>query len=98
MKRLQVQVQPSTSTSTSTSVLELEKVKQFLDSVGRNSSNSKKIYGIGLGHFQSFIKNKYSPATVETVLDAKWMTDNRINMIFFDRCFCIPSYNQRAFS
>lgn len=65
MKRVQVQ-----TIQTPTSILELKKVKLFLDSVGRNSSNSKRIYGIGLEHFQAFVKTEYSNDTVETILTA----------------------------
>src|SRR5262245_22616191 len=48
----------------------LERVQNFLNSVGRNSQHSKQVYGIALTHFQVFIKEKYAPANIETILDA----------------------------
>ncbi len=71
MKRVRAQTIPGP-------IQELNRVQQFLNSVGRNSSNSKRIYGIGLGHFQSFLQDKYSPATIETILDA--LTGGKINV------------------
>ena len=57
----------------------LEKVKSFLNSVGRNSQQSKRIYGIALTHFQVFLRESYTPADVETILETLQTTD-RINV------------------
>lgn len=57
----------------------LEKVKSFLDSVGRNSQQSKRIYGIALARFQVFVKENYAPADIETILEILLTTD-RINV------------------
>jgi integrase len=56
----------------------LEKVKLFLESVGRNSQQSKRIYGIALARFQAFVKEHYIPADIETILETLLTTD-RIN-------------------
>jgi integrase len=47
----------------------LEKVQKFLNSIGRNSQQSKRIYGIALSHFQAFVMEDYSPSDIETILD-----------------------------
>lgn len=57
----------------------LEKVKSFLNSVGRNSQQSKRIYGIALSRFQLFVKENYSPFDIETVLEIL-LTSDRINV------------------
>lgn len=57
----------------------LEKVKLFLNSVGRNSQQSKRIYGIALSRFQLFVKENYSPFDIETVLEIL-LTSDRINV------------------
>jgi len=48
---------------------ELDKVQRFLESVGRNSKQSKRVYGIALAHFQFFLEKNYSPSNVESILD-----------------------------
>ncbi len=35
------------------------KVNEFLDSYEMNSSSTRKIYGIGLSHFETFLHGKY---------------------------------------
>ena len=57
------------------------KVIEFLDSVARNSTQSRKIYGTGLSHFQTFLDHKYEghpPHTLETIIDAIFR--NEINV------------------
>ncbi|HEY7110514.1 MAG TPA: hypothetical protein VH415_13900, partial [Nitrososphaeraceae archaeon] len=56
----------------------LERVQRFLDSVGRNSRSSKAAYGVALSHFQMFLKSKYKPHDIETVLEA--LTAERIDV------------------
>ena len=46
----------------------LQKVQKFLETVGRNSKQSKRIYGIAVAHFQDFIQVNYSPSNVESIL------------------------------
>jgi hypothetical protein len=51
--------------------LSQEKVKEFLESIARNSQKSKDVYGIGLSHFQTFLHHKYPESgghTLESVL------------------------------
>ena len=36
------------------------KVKAFLDSIQRNSKQSKKVYQTGITHFQDFLNGKYT--------------------------------------
>jgi integrase len=57
----------------------LEKVKLFLNSVGRNSQQSKRIYGIALARFQAFVKENYRPADVETILEVL-LTTGQVNV------------------
>jgi len=52
-----------------------KKVKDFLESVGRNSSKSERIYGFGLSHFQTFLSDKFdgttsTTTTLETIIDS----------------------------
>ena len=47
---------------------ELTKVKVFLDSIERNSRESKSAYHRGLIHFQNFLDEKYPTITVESIL------------------------------
>lgn len=56
------------------------KVQEFLDSVGRNSEKSKKLYFTGLSHFQTFLSktDKYSESTVDSIL--KSVIENQINV------------------
>lgn len=50
------------------------KVIRFLDSVGRNSVKTRRIYGIGLSHFQTYLNQSPSPAhtthTLESLIDS----------------------------
>jgi hypothetical protein len=46
----------------------LTNVKAFLDSIQRNSKESKNAYHLGLTHFQNFLDEKYPTLTVETIL------------------------------
>lgn len=57
----------------------LEKVRSFLNSVGRNSQQSKRIYGIALARFQAFVKENYRPADIETILEVL-LTTNKVNV------------------
>lgn len=63
----------------------MAKVKTFLDSIGRNSKQSRKIYNLGLGHFQNFLDNDYNEKskqpftlTVETILQP--LVQNEIDL------------------
>jgi hypothetical protein len=47
----------------------LGKVQKFLESVGRNSKQSKRVYGIAVAHFQDFLQVNYSPSNIESILD-----------------------------
>ena len=48
----------------------LDKVREFLNGVARNSLQSEKTYGIGLTQFQRFLKNKFlaQEANLETII------------------------------
>ena len=47
------------------------KVNEFLDSYAMNSSSTKKIYGIGLSHFETFLHGKYQGKhTLTTIIQA----------------------------
>ena len=47
------------------------KVNEFLDSYEMNSSSTKKIYGIGLSHFETFLHGKYQGKhTLTTIIQA----------------------------
>ena len=54
------------------------KVKEFLNSIQRNSKDSKNAYHLGLTHFQDFLDEKYPNFTVETILER--LTNNEINV------------------
>ena len=54
------------------------KVKEFLNSINRNSKDSKNAYHLGLTHFQDFLDEKYPNFTVETILER--LTNNEINV------------------
>ena len=54
------------------------KVKEFLNTINRNSKDSKNAYHLGLTHFQDFLDEKYPNFTVETVLER--LTYNEINV------------------
>ena len=47
------------------------KVNEFLDSYAMNSSSTKRIYGIGLSHFETFLHGKYQGKhTLTTIVQA----------------------------
>jgi len=58
----------------SKTVFNQQKVNEFLDSVARNSIKSKRIYGIGLSHFQTFLDSRFKTnsqnLTLETIVEA----------------------------
>ena len=56
----------------------IPKVKSFLDSVARNSNNTKRNYETGITYFYTFLSEKHSLYTPETVL--KPLTNNEINL------------------
>jgi hypothetical protein len=56
----------------------LTKVKVFLDSIERNSRESRNAYHRGLIHFQNFLDEKYPTFTVESLLDP--LIRNEINV------------------
>ena len=56
----------------------IPKVKLFLNSVARNSNNTKRNYETGITYFYAFLSEKYSLYTPETVL--KPLTNNEINL------------------
>ena len=60
----------ATYTSIRRQVEDLPKVKSFLDSIERNSFQSKRTYLSGIKHFQEFLNAKYSRKTVETILSS----------------------------
>ena len=54
-------------------------VTKFLDSIGRNSRQSKRIYGFGLSHFQGFLYNEYgADCSIDSIIDS--LTTNKINV------------------
>ncbi len=55
------------------------KVSKFLESIGRNSRQSTRIYGFGLSHFQGFLYTEYGPQfSIDSVIDN--VTANKINV------------------
>ena len=56
----------------------LTNVKAFLDSIQRNSKESKNAYHLGLTHFQNFLDEKYPTLTAETILAL--LSKNEINV------------------
>jgi integrase len=56
--------------STRRQIEDLPKVKSFLESVSRNSKQSKKTYYSGIKHFQQFLNVKYPGKTVESILSS----------------------------
>ena len=56
----------------------LTNVKAFLDSIQRNSKESKDAYHLGLTHFQNFLDEKYPTLTAETIL--QHLAKNEINV------------------
>lgn len=72
----------TTYTSIRRQIEDLPKVKSFLESISRNSFQSKKAYQSGIKHFQEFLNVKYPQKTVETILsslnnDTNTRTENR---------------------
>jgi len=68
----------------------LKKVKQFLNSKGRESKKTKDIYGIALYHFQTFLTiSDYKQYNIETVLipiqnkeiDVYYLLDDFVNYL-----------------
>jgi integrase len=61
---------------------ERSKVEDFLNSVARNSEKTRKLYGYGLTHFQSFLSSddsgRYSQFTVGSILPV--LSNNQINV------------------
>jgi integrase len=61
---------------------EQSKVQDFLNSVARNSEKTRKLYGFGLTHFQSFLSTddsgRYSDFTAESILSI--ISNNQINV------------------
>jgi integrase len=56
----------------------LSKVKVFLDSIERNSRETRNAYHRGLTHFQNFLDEKYPTITVESILQP--LIRNEINV------------------
>jgi len=56
----------------------LTNVKSFLDSIQRNSKESKNAYHLGLTHFQNFLDKKYPTLTVQTIIHH--LAKNEINV------------------
>jgi integrase len=56
----------------------MPKVKSFLDSVSRNSNNTKRNYETGITYFYAFLNEKNPLYTPETVLQP--LTNNEINL------------------
>jgi integrase len=54
------------------------KVKAFLDSIQRNSKQSKKVYQTGITHFQDFLDEKYTSYSTETISEP--LNRNEINV------------------
>lgn len=55
------------------------KVTRFLDSIGRNSRQSKRIYGFGLSHFQGFLYHEYGMGcAIDSIVDS--LTADKINV------------------
>jgi site-specific recombinase XerC len=54
------------------------KVKAFLDSIQRNSKQSKKVYHTGITHFQNFLNEKYASYSTDTILQL--LNRNEINV------------------
>ena len=61
-------------------IQEQPEVHDFLDSVGRNSQKTKKLYGFSLLHFQEFLSNddRYSKFTANSII--KPVSKNQINV------------------
>jgi integrase len=51
-------------------VEDLPKVKSFLESICRNSKQSKEAYHSGIKHFQQFLNIKYPGKTVQSILSS----------------------------
>lgn len=61
-------------------IQEEPQVSDFLDSVGRNSNKTKKVYGFGLLHFQEFLSSddRYSKFTANSII--KPVSKNQIDV------------------
>jgi integrase len=61
---------------------EQSKVQDFLNSVARNSEKTRKLYGFGLTHFQTFLSSddsgRYSEFTAESIPSV--ISNNQINV------------------
>jgi integrase len=57
-------------TSIRRQIEDLPKVKSFLESICRNSFQSKETYQSGIKHFQQFLNAKYPGKTVESILSS----------------------------
>lgn len=57
-------------------------VSTFLNSIGRNSKNSRKAYHTGLMHFENFLEKKYKfkPERIISSLFSKLKKDQKINV------------------
>ncbi len=54
-------------------------VTKFLDSIGRNSRQSRRIYGFGLSHFQGFLYKEYgADCSIDSIIDS--LTSNKVNV------------------
>jgi integrase len=53
-----------------------KKVKDFLESVGRNSVKSERIYGFALSHFQTFLNDKFDDTTTTTTTTLETIIDS----------------------
>jgi hypothetical protein len=56
----------------------MPKVKSFLDSVSRNSNNTKRNYETGITYLYAFLNEKNPLYTPETILQP--LTNNEINL------------------
>src|SRR5947199_1911435 len=57
---------------------ELPKVKLFLESIARNSQQTKQTYHTALVHLQNFLTKNYSGYTIESILQP--IITNKINV------------------
>jgi len=58
-------------------VSEYDKVNIFLNSIGRNSKNSRRMYATGLRYFERFLSHNYSSQNPDTIILA--LQNQRIN-------------------
>jgi integrase len=59
-------------------VSEFNRVNTFLNSIGRNSKNSRRTYATGLKYFERFLNNNYPNQDPDTII--KPLQDQRINV------------------